>query len=414
MLESGEAPVAVLQREPTRTLPAPAVKAAQAVARVALLWQNQTLGLYSNLGFDDLYKGVGHNNGNLAFVHAIASHVANPVRYMPWHSSAEELRKHADIVVIPCANQLGKHTDLGDMGRKLEKAGLPIVAIGLGAQAESYDHDVTLQEGTLLWAKVLAAHAGGPSTNIYTRGAYTSGQLEKLGIAGTIPGGCPSHFINQAPGLGAKIHANWTKRELPRSISVAGGHQAWGKTREIEHQLIALMMDPAAPGQYVVQSMGDMIKISREDFDGIEPKVLETIHKHTVPHYTADEFRAWCRNYARSFYDVPSWMDTLRRHDLSIGSRYHGIALALQAERMGLTVTIDSRTRELCENTGVPHIAAAELTAPITRASLKKLIKFDPKAYDAHRAASAERYLAFLEANRIKPAPFLARIAAGK
>lgn len=382
--------------------------------RVALLWQTETLGLYSNLPFDDLYKGVGHNNGNLAFVYAIASHVANPVTFLPWHVSVATLQKKADIVVIPCANQIGKHTDLGAMADKLEAAGLPIVAIGLGAQADSYDHDVVPSPGTLRWAQVIAKLSVSSQPNIYTRGSYTTGQLEKLGVPNTIAGGCPSYFINQAPKLGQKIHANWAASELPRAISVAGGHQSWGKTREIEHQLISLMMDPLAPGQYVVQSMGDMIKISRGDFDAIEEKALNTIHKHTVPHYSVDEFKAWCRNYARSFYDVPSWMDTLRRHDLAIGSRYHGIALALQAERMGLTVTIDSRTRELCENTSVPHIAASELTQPITRANLKKLIKFDPTAYDQHRASSAARYVSFLESNSIKPAPFLHKIAEAK
>lgn len=394
--------------------PSAAKKAAAPTPRVALLWQNQTLGLYSNSPFEDLYKGVGHNNGNLAFVYAIASQIQNPTKFLPWHASVEALQKSADIIVIPCANQIGKHTDLGVMAEKLEAANLPVVAIGLGAQADDYEHDVAVSPGTLKWAQVLAKLAISPSANIYTRGAYTTSQLEKLGIPGAMTGGCPSYFTNQQPGLGKKIHANWTKNPIPRAISVAAGHQSWVKTREIEHQLISLMMDPLAPGQYVVQSMGDMIKISREDFDAIDPKVLDTIHKHTVPHYTVDEFKSWCRNYARSFYDVPSWMDTLRRHDLTVGSRYHGIALALQAERMGLTVTIDSRTRELCENTSVPYIATADLNFPITRTSLKKAIKFDPVAYDKHRAAAAARYIGFLEANRIKPAGFLRTIAAEK
>lgn len=371
--------------------------------RVALLWQKENLGLYSNHNFEELYKGVGHNNGNLAFVYAIASQLANPVRFFPWHARVETLKKNADIIVIPCANQIGKHTDLGSMADKLAETGLPIVAIGLGAQSDDYEQDVTPTPGTLRWAQVLAKNAISSQPNIYTRGAYTTSQLDKLGVPGSMVGGCPSYFINQEPGLGKKIWANWTKNPIPRAISVAGGHQAWGKTREIEHQLISLMMDPVAPGQYVVQSMGDMIKISRGDFDSIEEGTLQNIRNHTVPHYSFDEFKAWCRSYARSFYDVPSWMDTLRRHDLVIGSRYHGIALALQAERMGMTITIDSRTRELCENTSVPYIPAAELTKPITRSNLKKLVQFDPGAYDAHRAAAAGRYIQFLENNLLKP-----------
>jgi hypothetical protein len=382
--------------------------------RVAILWKYPSLGLYSNSEFDTLYNAIGHNNGNLAFVYAIASHITNPVSFFGWSTTAETLKENADIIVIPCANQLGRHTDYGTMAENLEKSGLPIVAIGLGAQADSYEHDIELTEGTLRWAQVIGrARASSNTSNIFTRGAYTSSQLDKLGINGSIPGGCPSYFINQEPGLGHKVYKTWAETRLPRSVSVAAGHQAWMKTREIEHQLVSLMMDPIAPGQYVVQSMGEMIRVSRGIFDGIEEHSLKGIHNHTVPHYSFEEFKAWCRNYVRSFYDVPAWMDSLRRHDLTIGSRYHGVALALQAERMGLTVTIDSRTQELCENTSVPHISAAELTAPITRFNLKKLIKFDPVAYDKHRSVSASRYLEFLVANKLEPAPFLKRIAAG-
>jgi hypothetical protein len=400
---------------PAETVAAPAIIPAPAkVPRVALLWQKSNLGLYSNASFDDLYKGVGHNNGNLAFVHAIASHINNPLKYLPWGCSVETLRKSADVVVIPCANQLGKHTELGAMAEKLEEAGLPIVAIGLGAQADSYDHDIVLSEGTLRWAQVLYSLSHGSTSNLYTRGPFTTEQLSKLGMPGAMTGGCPSYFTNPAPNLGRKIFLNWRKNTPPRFISVAGGHQAWGKIRHLEHQLVSMMMDPLTPGQYVVQSMGDMMKISRGEFDLIEPPVLDNIRRHTVPHYTTEEFKNWARVYARSFYDVPAWMDSLRRHDLAVGSRYHGIALALQAERMGLTITIDSRTRELCENTMVPHIAAEDITAPLTRMSLAKMIQFDPTAYDKHRSEAAERYVGFLEANQIVPVPFLRKIAAAR
>lgn len=393
---------------------APALSRAAEPLRVAILWKHPELGLYSNMEFDYLYNGIGHNNGNLAFVYAVASHIKNPVRFFGWSTSAETLRENADIVVIPCANQLGRHTDYGAMANNLENSGLPIVAIGLGAQADSYDRDIELSDGTLRWARAIAHANGSSSSNIYTRGAYTSAQLDKLGITGSIAGGCPSYFINQAPGLGHKIHAKWSQMALPRSISVAAGHQAWMKTREIEHQLIGLMMDPIAPGQYVVQSMSEMVKISRGIFDDIDQNALKAVHNHTVPHYSFEEFKVWCRNHVRSFYDVPAWMDSLRRYDLAVGTRYHGVALALQAEQMGITVTIDSRTRELCENTGVPHVDATQLTTPITRVSLKKLIKFDPKAYDLHRSVCASRYLDFLAANHLQPAAFLSRIAAGK
>jgi hypothetical protein len=376
-----------------------------------VLWQTPSLGLYSNASFDELYRGIGHNNGNLAFVHAIVSHVRNPTVFLPWHSKAEALRAAADLIVIPCANQLGPHTDLGALADTLMRAELPVVAIGLGAQAKTYGAEVDVSPGTRRWVEAIASLAPSAAPNILTRGAYTRDQMLRLGLGNAQVGGCPSHFINPVRDLGARIAANWAALPLPRSIAVAAGHQAWSYMRPIEHQLIGLMMDPLHPGQYVVQSMADMVRISRNELPAIAEDTLSRIREYTVPHYSREEFVIWCRRYARSFYDVPAWMDALRQHDLAVGARYHGVALALQAERMGLTIAIDSRTRELCENTGVPWIAHQDLDGPITRQALKRTIRFDARHYDEHRRRMAGAYVAFLEANRIIPAHFLRDLA---
>ncbi|MCQ4161277.1 polysaccharide pyruvyl transferase family protein [Roseomonas sp. GC11] len=379
--------------------------------RVGFLWKYPSTGLYANVPFDHLFTASGHNTGNLAFVHAIASQIRNPVTFLGWSSPAELLRREADLLVIPCANQLGGHTNYGAMAENLEKSGLPIVAIGLGAQAASYDEDVAPTEGTLRWVRAIAAARGGQGANIYTRGPYTTGQLEKLGIGDVLSGGCPSCFLNTAADLGQQIHAHWSQAGLPRALSVAAGHQAWMATREVEHQLITLMMDPIAPGQYVVQSMAEMLKMARGIFEGMSEHALRGLHNHTVPHYSFEEFKAWSRSYARAYFDVPAWMDSLRRHDLAVGTRYHGVALALQVGRMGLTIAIDSRTRELCENTGVPFIELGQISGPLTRASLRRMVRFDPGAYDAQRRVAAGRYVEFLHDNGLEPASDLAKLA---
>lgn len=380
--------------------------------KVALLWESENCGLYSNLSFDALYRKIGHNNGNLAFVHAIKTQLDANISFHPWHTRPEVFNQ-ADFVVIPCANQLGKHTDLGGLAKNLAQVQKPIVAIGLGAQAKEFGADVELTEGTRAWLDVLIENGRCHNIqNIYTRGPYTSEQIMKLTGAKTLANGCPSHFINARPDLGRQIEKNWNANQLPQRIAVAGGHESWQNTREIEQQLIALMMDPQFPGTYIVQSMGNMIKISRGLFDEIEPEVLARIHKHTVPHYSLEQFKAWALNYARSYYDVAAWMDELRRYDLLIGPRFHGAQLAMQAERMACTVTIDTRTEEMCKETGVPFLRASDLIQPLTRQCLKKLIKFDGVAYDTHRAVKCARYIDFLQGTGLRPASYLHDIAA--
>lgn len=378
--------------------------------RIALLWANKSLGDYANKPFSDLYAGVGHNTGNLAFVHAIEKHLIGDVTFMPWHSSPDKLKQTADLIVIPCANQLGSHTDLGNLAKNLQQADLPVVAIGLGAQSKSQDEDIALTEGTLEWVKTISSLAISDQPNIYVRGSYTQAQLEKLGIKNSVIGGCPSHFINESEHLGEKIAAHWTK--LPERICVAAGHQAWGYTAHLEQQLASLISDSFCPGAYVTQSMQDMLKISRGLFDEIEDKILHRINQYIAPHLNRQEFKRWCRTYARSFYDTPSWMDFLTLYDLAIGHRYHGVALALQAERMGITITIDSRTAELCAETGVPHIHHSDIQQPLTRKNLyEKFVQFDAANYDQFRREKARNYVTFLEANRLQPPEYLYKIA---
>jgi hypothetical protein len=124
--------------------------------RIGLLWTREDAGLYSNAPFDELFAYVGHNNGNLAFVHAIRQHVQAPMAVYGWGTPAATLRREVDLLVMPCANQLGKHSDLGALARTLDAADVPVVAIGLGAQAGKESEDVELTPGTLAWLQALA------------------------------------------------------------------------------------------------------------------------------------------------------------------------------------------------------------------------------------------------------------------
>ncbi len=378
--------------------------------RIGLLWTRDDAGLYSNAPFDELFAYIGHNNGNLAFVHAIREHIQAPMTVYPWETPASTLRRDVDLLVMPCANQLGKHSDLGALAKTLEAADVPVVAIGLGAQAADESQDIELTPGTLAWLQTLARLRPKDEPNIYVRGPYTERQVQRLGVDGVVMGGCPSLFLNPRPDLGLRLQAS--AERMPRSVCVAAAHQSWAKCADIEQQLVAMVSDSWFPGSYVPQSMSDMIKISRDEFHTIAPDVLEAIRRFVAPHLSLELFQEWCRQYARSFYDVPSWMDHLRRYDLTVGARYHGVALALQAERIGLTITVDSRTKELCEQTGVPNVAAEDLRGPVTRKTLHDRVKrFDGAAYDELRATKAATYLDFLTGNGLALAPSLFGLA---
>ncbi|MFC7544396.1 hypothetical protein ACFQU2_40080 [Siccirubricoccus deserti] len=92
-----------------------------------------------------------------------------------------------------------------------------MVAIGLGAQSESITADITLSDGTLRWVQAINESRPTSSlSNIYTRGPYTSQQLERFDIRDTVVGGCPrisstrpatSASASMPPGPSTRCHA---------------------------------------------------------------------------------------------------------------------------------------------------------------------------------------------------------------
>ena len=83
---------------------------------------------------DDLMSSVGGNTGNLAFRSGLSRHLVNPV-HLPWDTPVDVIRAAGDVIVLPLANQLGPHTDLGREAQKIHDIDMPVVAVGLGAQA---------------------------------------------------------------------------------------------------------------------------------------------------------------------------------------------------------------------------------------------------------------------------------------
>ena len=376
------------------------------VTKVALLWESRLPGLSGNEPFDPLQRATGQNDAGMAFTYAMLRHLDADVTHLPRNVRAEQLAD-CDVVVIGCATPIPRNADLSRLAKTLEKADKPVAVIGLGLQGDDAG-GMDITDGTREWIRVVASKRSGDAPNIYTRGPQTVRHLAQLGVTDAIPGACPSLFTNPARDLGTRIHARWSAQRAPRAVAVTGGPPAWVKYRRVEQQLVSMMMDPHCPGQYVVPSTPDMIRLALGEAATLDPKVLSQVHQHIVPHYNAAEFAAWCRTYARSFPDVPAWMDMLRRHDLTIGPRYYGAALAMQAERMAVTVTVDARTEEMCTQTGVPFLRAANLGDKLlTRTSLRSMIAFDPVAYDTTRLARAREYVDFLAANGITPSAAL-------
>ena len=354
-------------------------------------------------------QAVGDNTGNLAFCFAIDRQLGGNLKSILWHASPELIDSFGDLGVLTLANQLGPHADLGYLATNFRKLKCGLVGIGLGAQAGNSEEEVTIPDGTLDWVRAIQEHSVNNGPNIALRGEFSRRALERYGLSErTVVVGCPTLFINPDNKLGEVISSK-LDRDF-KFIAVTAGHQRWVHLSRIESSLAA--MATVTGGAYVCQSPLQMVQIGRGEADSISPKDLEDCKNYIAPYMSDEEFIVWTKNHARSFFSAAAWMEHIRRYDLVIGTRIHGVMLALQSGVPGLCIAHDSRTVELCETMLVPFVHAKDVAQGIKRSDLRKLIKFDPTEFDQNRKKLASIYLNFLAQNTLTPAPYLSDLAA--
>ena len=350
-----------------------------------------------------MFSETGGNTGNLAFRYAVHSHLVNPAM-MAWGASPDAIRAAGNVIVLPLANQLGRHTDLGTQATKLAEIGLPVVGIGLGAQVNSFNVDVELSAGTRAWLEVVTSLSTTGNTNLGLRGEFTYTQLEKLGFAGTgLVMGCPSNFLNLHDDIISAVTSGFSRS--PSRIAVAAGIPYVKGLDRIEQNLTHLVTE--TNGAYITQHDISMVQLSRRGFAALDPAKFKMYREYIYPEKSDQEFKSWLDNYAYAFFDVRPWMDFLRRFDFVIGTRFHGIMLAIQAGVPAACIAHDSRTLEMCQTMNIPVRHHSEITQSITLKNILGYFSFDGEKYRENRGLLLKNYLRILSEAELQPSKLL-------
>lgn len=350
------------------------------------------------------YQLVGENTGNLAFCYAIDRLLGGGLASRPWHAMPEEIDRAGSVGVLTLANQLGPHANFGSLANNFKKLECKLVGIGLGAQAGNLQQEVEIPEGTLNWVREIQDHATKDAPNIIMRGEFSRRALERYGLAEkTVALGCPTLFISPEKELGRKIAMRFDGK--PERIAVAAGHQRWHHLARLEASLVQLMGPNR--GAYICQSPFEMVQLGRNEVDKLTEEQRDMCRNYACPQLTDEDFIKWTQQYAFSFFSASAWLEFMRRFDFVIGTRIHGIMLALQAGIPALCIAHDSRTKELCETMKVPHVPASEVSGGVRRDDISRLFQFDPDEFDSNRLFLAKEYVKFLKNNELNPAPYL-------
>lgn len=374
------------------------------MAKTFIFGINDSIDGCAMLSTERLYALTGHNVGNLAFHYAMVKILGGGLQAKPWHTDPAEIDALGDLGVMPCANQLGPHADYGRLGERFAAIKARLLAVGLGAQGDSYDAIPPVPEGTLAWVREIVRHRAADGPNIGVRGPFTLRVLEHYGLGhAAVVTGCPTLFINPDPRLGELIASRIGRP--PRRIAIAAGHQKWTHLGKLEASLTA-MIGPAG-GSYIVQSPIEMVHLARGEAGLLSEEALTECRDYACPHLTLDEFKDWSRAYARAFFNVSEWMEHLRGFDYVVGPRIHGVMLGLQAGIPSLCIAHDSRTRELCETLGVPFVLADDVRDGLAAPDIPDLLRFRSTDFSERRQVLARQVDALLRNNGVPPSRWL-------
>lgn len=353
------------------------------------------------LTFKKMYSG---NTGNLIYYFATRMLINFNNNYFTLSNIPKAYTDSGNGIVYSMANHLGAHVDMSEHGLKIDHIDSPVVALGLGAQAEIGMKDIDyIPKGTIKYLASLVDHAPSKSkANIIVRGDYTFDVMDKLGFGGNILAlGCQTNFMNPDKTLGKSIRRYYEDRKI-KKVSIAAGNIYLKHYRTLEISLLSLAAE--TNGDYIVQHPQNLIKLAGRFNEKEFKEELElSFALYCEAGMEKDKFEKLIRNNFKLYSDVPQWIRSHKQTDIVVGTRIHGVQSALQAGVPAICLYIDSRTKELCEKMKIPHADAQDFKTGININDIENVfLNWDYEEFDRNRINLALKYKEFLETNKIE------------
>ena len=366
---------------------------------IAVLGTDGTIGASFTRRTDAAFTATGANTGNLAFQYAAFHRVLGDERVtVPFSFDAAAVRERCRMICIPAANFLYSGFDLGALADRLEATGLPLLVLGLGAQAFRSVGEVQLKPGTERLLHLFRERCA----RIMLRGSYTAAVLERYGVQNFEVLGCPSNFINPDPGLGAAILARFRSRPL-ETVALAPTFYPYNAKGE------RAVLDEFGAGrvsQLVAQDPLAAIMLARREHDAAEVTAWLQEKAGLLTEMDQGERALWSARL-RCYFSAEAWLESYQAIDAIVGTRIHGVALGWQAGRAALVISYDLRTEELAETMGLPFVKASTLAPGGAEAALAEGVEACAPLYDARRAALAGRLVRLLGEHGVTPGSVL-------
>jgi hypothetical protein len=356
----------------------------------------------SFLDTEELLRKVGANTGNLLFQYAVCNLLDEDYvvvgEDLPW--DVKTVQDQCRVLVIPSANFVRENFDFSGFVDFLDKTELPVVFLGLGAQAKNYEQtEFNFHESIDRLLDLIKRK----SKKVALRGAFTDKVLRERGVDTGVITGCPTNFINKDPDFINKLKTKWSQDAFS---FVATGDEPWPKDltkRDAERKMIEWVAK--GNGLYLQQSVEPFIKYARQrnlyQTATVPEHHEKSLREALAPYMSDEEFRGFVATKMRLYYSVDQWMEDSARVDFSIGLRLHGNMAAWQSGTPAIWVYHDSRTRELAETMDLPHLSHLEFLKINSLTELREKVNFDFESYENTRQILRNNLSNVLEAHGV-------------
>jgi hypothetical protein len=317
-----------------------------------------TPSLSAEAGEDPISKlaKTGGNTGNQLIARGLLDRIV--YEDISWDHSIDPRKVHErfDMIIVAAANFLFPKFDLGGMAHYIERADLPVAIVGLGAQSNNYDPNISLMPGTERFVKVIAERA----VSIGVRGPYTQEVLAVRGVHNVTVTGCPSYYMGGPDGMNVPRRPFEQVKRLSINASRDVIVHSFDKERMLRLVREIYSTGIAWKADFIAQSEPAEIRLGDRQSRNVEESLreLSTFLMGMAPEA---DIRKWATDHVRVFFDVDDWLDNVQNYDFVIGSRFHGCMIALQRGVPALVICHDTRTEDMCRFLGMPFVSIVDL-----------------------------------------------------
>ncbi len=314
---------------------------------------------------------IGNNSGNLIFIEAAYKLLATrdteitPDRFRAHRLGPDRINERFDAYVITLANAFRPsfRENLNAMTRLIERLRIPVVVLGVGAQAPAnYDPARLGVMADDVRAFMRAVLARSPSVGV--RGEFTADYLRDLGFNDVDVIGCPSMFV-QGEHLAVERRVETLTPDSPLAINVSPYVKAMGP-------LVMSHLERYPNLRYVAQDLDTLELLLWGDPAPAAADAKPSLNPVRTSHRLFQEHKV------RFYVDPWPWIDALREVDFSFGTRIHGNIAALIAGTPAFVLAHDSRTLELARYFEIPHRLMSDVTPETDAAELYATADYGP------------------------------------